>query len=115
MGDFWSSRIFLASNLVGRIFFSLFSHELSITFVLHAIFFFRQALAGNFFQNQPPSSLSRVKWSAPKPFNFIHSVFVERCFKCSRRSLDRTILYSFYARENLWLLAGDALTVDLKD
>ena len=26
----------------------------SITFVLHAIFFFRQALAGNFFQNHPP-------------------------------------------------------------
>ena len=35
-------------------FFSLFSHKLSITFVLHAIFFFRQALAGNFyFQNHP--------------------------------------------------------------
>ena len=46
---------FFASNLVGRIFFSLFSHELSITFVLHAIFFFRQALAGIFFKiNHPP-------------------------------------------------------------
>ena len=30
-------------------FFPLFSHKISITFVLHAIFFFRQALAGNFF------------------------------------------------------------------
>ena len=58
MGDFWSSRIFFSSNLVGRIFFSLFSHKLSITFtfVLHAIFFFRQALAGNFFSKsrKPP-------------------------------------------------------------
>ena len=26
----------------------------SITFVLHAIFFFRQAFAGNVFQNHPP-------------------------------------------------------------
>ena len=38
-----------SSNLVGRMFFPFFSHKLSITFVLHAIFFFRQALAGNFF------------------------------------------------------------------
>ena len=29
----------------------------SITFVLHAIFFCRQALAGNFFQNHPPPPL----------------------------------------------------------
>ena len=54
MGDFWSSRIFFSSNLVGRIFFSLFSHKLSITFVLHANFFFLQALAGNFFSKSPP-------------------------------------------------------------
>ena len=46
---------------------------------------------------------------------FIHSVFVERCFKCRTRSLDSTILYGFYERLNLWLLAGDALTIDLKD
>ena len=52
-GDFWSSRIFFSSNLVGRIFFPLFFHKLSITFVLHAIFFFRQALAGNFFSKSP--------------------------------------------------------------
>ena len=39
----------------------------SITFVLHAIFFFRQALAGNFFsKSPPPPPPSRVKWSAPK-------------------------------------------------
>ena len=39
----------------------------SITFVLHAIFFFRQALAGNFFSKSPtPRHTSRVKWSAPK-------------------------------------------------
>ena len=40
VGDFWSSRIFFSSNLVGRIFFSLFPSKLSITFVLNAIFFF---------------------------------------------------------------------------
>ena len=43
-------------------FFPFFSHKLSITFVLHAIFFFRQALAGNFFQNHhtpsPPQELN---------------------------------------------------------
>ena len=31
-----------------------------------------------------------------KPFEFIHSVFVERCFKCRTRSLDSTIF--------IWLL-----------
>ena len=35
-------------------FFSFFSHKLSITFVLHAIFFFRQALAGIFFSKSTP-------------------------------------------------------------
>ena len=39
----------------------------SSSFVLHAIFFFDQALAGNFFQNHPSPPPSRVKWSAPKP------------------------------------------------
>ena len=34
-------------------FFPFFSHKLSITFVLHAIFFFRQALAGIFFSKSP--------------------------------------------------------------
>ena len=48
MGDFWSSRIFFSSSLVGMIFFS---HKLSITFALHTIFSFQQALAGNFFHN----------------------------------------------------------------
>ena len=40
----------------------------SITFVLHAIFFFRQALAGNFFSKSPPTPAapSRVRWSTPK-------------------------------------------------
>ena len=50
-----------------------------------------------------------------KPFELIHSVFVERCFKCRTRSLDSIILYVFYERLNLWLLVGDALTIDLKD
>ena len=43
----------LARRLVGRIFFPLFSSKLFITFVLHEIFFFRQALAGNFFSKLP--------------------------------------------------------------
>ena len=68
-GDFWSSGIFFFSNLVGRIFFSPYSHKLFITFALHAIFFFRQALAGNFFSKitapPRPHTSSRVKWSAP--------------------------------------------------
>ena len=34
-------------------FFPFFSHKLSITFVLHAIIFFRQALTGNFFSKSP--------------------------------------------------------------
>ena len=43
----------------------IFFHKLSITFVLHAFFFFRQALAGNFFSKSPtPPPPSRVKWSA---------------------------------------------------
>ena len=33
----------------GQDIFPFFFHKLSITFVLHAIFFFRQALAGNLF------------------------------------------------------------------
>ena len=54
---------------------------LSITFVLHAIFFFRQALAGNFFQNHPPLPLpsSRVKWSAPNCDALIQAVLNYKC------------------------------------
>ena len=88
-GDIWSSRIFFSSNLVGRIFFSLFfSHKHSITFVLHAIFFFRQALAGNFFSSHSPlplpSSPSRVKWSAPYFNSWSWQSFVSTCdvFHC---------------------------------
>ena len=53
---------FLASNLVGRIFFPFFSHKLSITIVLHANVFFRQALAGNVFSKSasPPPKGSMV-------------------------------------------------------
>ena len=54
MGDFWSSRIFSSSNLVSGICFSQQCNIFfSITFVLHAIFFFRQALAGIFFSKSP--------------------------------------------------------------
>ena len=60
VGDFWSSRIFFSSNLVGRIFFSLF---------LPSAFYYICAackrLQEIFFQNHPPPA-SRVKWSAPK-------------------------------------------------
>jgi len=38
----------------------------SISFVLNAIFFFQQALAGILFPNHPPPNpLLRVQWSAP--------------------------------------------------
>ena len=39
----------------------------SITFVLQAIFFFRQALAGIFFPNHSPNPPLRVEWSALRP------------------------------------------------
>ena len=61
-------------------FFPFFSNKLSITFVLHAIFFFRQALEGNFFSKSPtppPPSHSRVNWSAL-------SVRDERRLACDR-------------------------------
>ena len=60
--DFWSSRILFLEIWWAGYFFACFPHKLSITFVLHAIFFFRQALAGNFFfQNHlplPPQELN---------------------------------------------------------
>ena len=39
----------------------------SITFVLQAIFFFRQALARNFFSKSPTQPPLRVKWSSLRP------------------------------------------------
>ena len=50
-------EFFFSINLVGRLFFPFFSHKLSITFSLRAIFFFRQALAGNFFSKSPTPPL----------------------------------------------------------
>ena len=68
-------------------FFSLFSRKLSITFLLHAIFFFRQALTGNFFQNRPPHPppLSRVKWSARKVCAARLPAMRVRHMKCVRK------------------------------
>ena len=55
VGDFWSSRIFFSSNLVGRIFFSLF---FPISFLLHLccmqLFSSDKRLQEIFFQNHPP-------------------------------------------------------------
>ena len=49
VSDLWSARFFcLATWWVGY-FFTAVQEFFSITFVLHEIFFFRQALAGNFF------------------------------------------------------------------
>ena len=48
-GVIYGQQDFFSSNLVGRIFFTAVQEFFSITFVLHAIFFFRQALAGMFF------------------------------------------------------------------
>ena len=46
----------------GQDIFSLFFHKLSITFVLHAIFFFQQAISGIFFfkitHPTPPQELN---------------------------------------------------------
>ena len=75
-----------SSNVVGKMFFSLFSHKLSITFVLHAIFSFRQALAGNFFSKSPTPS--RVNWSAPNRF--------ERQARAVRACILRTMLLFWY-------------------
>ena len=47
-------------------FFLFFSHKLSITFVLHAIFFVRQALAGNFFSKSPTRRTLVVIVSHPR-------------------------------------------------
>ena len=46
---------FLATWWVGY-FFTAVQEFFSIAFVLHAIFFFRQALAGNFFSKSPTPS-----------------------------------------------------------
>ena len=55
MGDFWSSIIFFFLAIWwAAYFFSFFSYELSITFVLHTILFFRQALPGNLFSKSTP-------------------------------------------------------------
>ena len=65
---------FLATWWVGY-FFTAVQEFFSITFVLHAIFFLRQALAGNFFSKSPtPPPPSRVKWSAPKQHVFVNSM-----------------------------------------
>ena len=59
-----SKIFFLATWWVGY-FFTVVQELFSIKFVLHAIFFFRQALAGILF-SKSPTPPSRVKWSAPK-------------------------------------------------
>ena len=63
-------------------FFPFFSHKLSITFVLHAIFFFRQALAGNFFSKSPtppPQELNgrplRTFWRLIKNHSYSFKIF----------------------------------------
>ena len=59
----------------------------SLSFVLHAIFFFQQALAGNFFSKSPIPP-SRVRWSAPniKPKESKAPIVNQQCvvyhFKC---------------------------------
>ena len=49
MGDLWSARFFFLTTWWAGYFFTAVQEFFSITFVLHAIFFFRQALAGIFF------------------------------------------------------------------
>ena len=59
-------------------FFPFLSHKLSITFVLHAIFFFRQVLAGNFFQNHPPPPLPPQELNG-RPLTEWQAVLVALC------------------------------------
>ena len=47
--NFWSSRIFFLAILWAGYFFSLFFHKLSITFVLHAVFFLPTSACRIFF------------------------------------------------------------------
>ena len=54
MGDLWSAIFFFLATWWVGYFFTAVQEFFSITFVLHAIFFFRQALAGNFFSKSPP-------------------------------------------------------------
>ena len=49
----------------------------SITFVLHAIFFFRQALVGNFFSKPPPRPLRKVRSGALYPGGLQSDVCVD--------------------------------------
>ena len=58
-------------------FFPFFLNKLSITFALHAIIFFRQALAANFFKITPP----------PQELNGV-------CTEILLMSDDLTLLYS---------------------
>ena len=69
--------VFLAIWWAGY-FFPYFSHKLSITFVLHAIFFFRQALAGNFF-SQSPTPPPHPQELNGRPLNNISNLRI--CFK----------------------------------
>ena len=50
-------------------FFPFFCLKLSITFVLHAIFFFRQALAGNFFSKSPGAYAPEITHPSPQELN----------------------------------------------
>ena len=67
----------------------------SMSFVLHAIFFFLQALAGNFFSKSPTSPPQKVKWSAPK-LNYISSLLLRpagsRVFPLCMRNASRAFL-----------------------
>ena len=88
-----------------RIFFS-------ISFVLHAIFFFRQGFAGIFFWNHPHPP-SRVKWLAPKiistfflvrPFHR-HGASWEGCRSTLPRVLCANAKPSFVPLRNYWLFS----------
>ena len=82
-------------------FFPFFSHKLSITFLLHPIFFFRQALAGNFFSKSPTytqicwQDCCKVNLSNAKKFGliFVSGLMKPRlsraimALKCDRRWL----------------------------
>ena len=76
-------------------FFPFFSHKLSITFVLHAIIFFRQALTANFFFKISSTSswasllfraarASRVTWSKRRSWETPYTWYKPRTSKWRR-------------------------------
>ena len=82
----------------------------SISLVLHAIFFFHQALAGNFFQNHPPPPPQDLNGRALREFRKLrhqlqrkHNIKIELCVKLSVLRLFHVEYLAQNRRSVLWL------------